>query len=76
MRKELAGFDFTCIPNFNRSRILCLVDTSVYVAAAEMVIFVGKILAGVSPIWPLAWAWLPTARASKPVSLSTAHDGA
>jgi len=41
MRKELADFDFTCIPDLNRSRVLQLADTSAYVPATEPVIFVG-----------------------------------
>jgi DNA replication protein DnaC len=42
MRKELADFDFTCLPDLNRSRVLRLADTSAYVRAAEPVIFVGN----------------------------------
>ena len=42
MRKELADFDFTCIPDLNRSRLLQLAETSAYVPAAEPVIFVGN----------------------------------
>jgi DNA replication protein DnaC len=42
MRKELADFDFTCLPDLNRSRVLRLADTSAYVSAAELVIFVGN----------------------------------
>jgi DNA replication protein DnaC len=42
MRKELADFDFTCLPDLNRSRLLRLADTSAYVTAAEPVIFVGN----------------------------------
>jgi DNA replication protein DnaC len=42
MRKELADFDFTAIPDLNRSRLLHLADTSAYVPAAEPVLFVGN----------------------------------
>lgn len=42
MRKELADFDFTCIPDLNRSRLLQLAEVSAYVPAAEPVIFVGN----------------------------------
>ena len=42
IRKELADFDFTTIPDLNRSRLLHLADTSAYVPAAEPVIFVGN----------------------------------
>lgn len=42
IRKELADFDFTCIPDLNRSQFLHLADTSAYVPAAEPVIFVGN----------------------------------
>jgi DNA replication protein DnaC len=42
MRKDLADFDFTCLPDLNRSRVLRLADTSAYVPAAEPVIFVGN----------------------------------
>nr|MBN1229868.1 IS21-like element helper ATPase IstB [Anaerolineae bacterium] len=42
MRKELADFDFSAIPDLNRSRLLQLADTSTYVSAAEPVIFVGN----------------------------------
>ena len=42
MRKELADFDFTAIPDLNRSRLLQLVETSGYIPAAEPVIFVGN----------------------------------
>jgi DNA replication protein DnaC len=42
MRKELADFDFTAIPDMNRSRLLHLADTSAYVPAAEPILFVGN----------------------------------
>ena len=42
MRKELADFDFTAIPDLNRARLLHLADTSAYVPAAEPVLFVGN----------------------------------
>src|SRR5690606_18504689 len=42
IRKELADFDFACLPDLNRSRLLHLADTSAYVPAAEPVIFVGN----------------------------------
>jgi len=42
MRKELADFDFTCIPDLKRTRLLHLAETSAYVPAAEPVIFVGN----------------------------------
>jgi DNA replication protein DnaC len=42
MHKELADFDFACLPDLNRSRLLRLADTSAYVLAAEPVIFVGN----------------------------------
>ena len=42
MRKELADFDFTLMPDLNRSRLLHLADASAYVPAAEPVIFVGN----------------------------------
>jgi DNA replication protein DnaC len=42
IRKELADFDFTALPDLNRSRLLHLADTSAYVPAAEPVLFVGN----------------------------------
>lgn len=42
LRKELADFDFTAIPDLNRSRLLHLTDTSAYVLAAEPILFVGN----------------------------------
>lgn len=42
MRKELADFDFTAIPDLNRSRLLQLAEASGYIPAAEPVIFVGN----------------------------------
>jgi DNA replication protein DnaC len=42
MRKELADFDFSCLPDLNRSRVLRLADTSAYVPTADPVILVGN----------------------------------
>lgn len=42
MRKNLADFDFTCLPDLNRSRLLHLVDGAAYIPAAEPVLFVGN----------------------------------
>jgi DNA replication protein DnaC len=42
IHKELADFDFTCVPDLNRSRVLHLADTSAYVPTAEPVILVGN----------------------------------
>jgi DNA replication protein DnaC len=42
MRKDLADFDFTCIPDLNRSRLLHLAETASYIPAAEPVLFVGN----------------------------------
>ncbi len=42
MRKELADFDFACLPDLNRSRLLHLAETSAYLAAVEPVLFVGN----------------------------------
>ena len=42
MRKELADFDFACLPDFNRSGLLHLVETSTYITAVEPVLFVGN----------------------------------
>ena len=42
MRKELADFDFTHVPDLNRSRLLHLADSAAYIPAAEPLIFVGN----------------------------------
>jgi DNA replication protein DnaC len=42
MRKELADFDFACLPDFNRAALLQLADTAAFIPAAEPVIFVGN----------------------------------
>ena len=40
--KELADFDFSCLPTLNRARLLQLADTAAYIPAAEPVLFVGN----------------------------------
>jgi DNA replication protein DnaC len=42
IRKELPDFDFSAIPDLNRSRLLALAETAAYIPAAEPVIFVGN----------------------------------
>ena len=42
MRKELADFDFSCLPHFNRTKLLHLVERATYIPAAEPVLFVGN----------------------------------
>jgi DNA replication protein DnaC len=42
MRKELADFDFSCLPHLNRSKILSLAETASYIPAAEPILFVGN----------------------------------
>lgn len=42
MRKELADFDFSCLPTLNRSKLLRLAEEASYLPAAEPVLFVGN----------------------------------
>jgi len=42
MRKELADFDFTCLPDLNRTKLLHLAETGTYIPTAEPVLFVGN----------------------------------
>lgn len=42
MRKELADFDFSCLPAFNRSKLLHLAQDTPYIPAAEPILFIGN----------------------------------
>ncbi len=42
MRKELADFDFSCLPQLNRTKLLHLAEQAAYIPSAEPVLFVGN----------------------------------